>query len=1218
MTESLPYVEELRGNTDVSRVGGKAANLGRLIVAGFPVPGGFVITTDAYRASHSSKVNGSPLVLPSIIQEQVQSAYRAMGAGAVAVRSSATAEDMGDASMAGQYETFLNIEGEEALFSAILRCWASLDAPRTRAYLAEHGIDLSQVSMAVVVQKLIPADVAGVLFTANPNANGRGHLEMLLEASWGLGESVVAGRVQPDVLRLENSTGKVLSAVIADKRVQLAAGTHDERPVADELRKQACLSSRDVHRLWELGRRTANYFGAPQDIEWAIAGGELYLIQSRPITTRQQAEAKQQLLEAIRQQLHSETKAGRGPWVLHNLAETLPHPTPLTWSVIHKFMSASGGFGEMYRKAGFEPSPALDRDGFLERIGGAVYMDASRAPEMFFKDFPFAYDIEALKTRPDASQLPPTLPRGSVPDRIRAGRKLRAVDTKLHEIAIKLDRQLRDTLFPEIAAYVAANKPMDLKSLSTNWLVELWQEHEKLVLGSFAPQLLLPSLVSSMAMEDLRAFLEEHFWDEDSAALSQLVSSGGLPNRTLIADAKLHDVGNGTYSMEAWLSEHGHRAAGEFDLAAPRWREQPKTALDMAARLASGEGPMQRHQQTTEKVSSKVEMLRAKLGLKDQRELDRRIDMARRYVMFREDGKDLLMLGYDLLRDLALEAGRRLEIGQDVFYLTRDEMFAAIRVGFAPHQVIESRKTLYQTESKVSLPHVIDSAAIEALGNPDVEPSAPISGGHKAFAVSSGVATGPARVLRSPIAPPNLGKGYVLVCPSTDPSWTPLFVNASALVLECGGALSHGAVVAREMGLPAVVLPDSTHIFQDGDEIRVDGNAGWVGLKSDSANTSTSDSPDAAIPHNLVPPPPGQKERLACSLRNKAALLWSIFLIGFFFLPEKWVHVPTIHAMDIVLWPVVRLLGKPGGVAAIAIVIAIGTLLIQKWFTDNPRLLEAKRRANLLKQKADFLPKGSARQAEANTLAARVQWRTLAAAMVPVALLLGPLIMPFVWFSQRVEPATWNAAPGSSVQIVAMVDGEAAGPIHLHAPQPLDVDSSTPEQVTPPPLRKTLERLLSLYRQGPVDPKVPWELQTSPDLARQATADDLERYLSAGIPAQGMTWLIRPHEGTSGRFPVTIETEKGSATIEVILGDEYPPAANPVAGAKNSVIREVRAVYPRPIHEPVFFRPLAGLSGMEHVPFAARLGNWDIGWMGLYILVYVPVLLLARTFLKVA
>ena len=288
-----------------------------------------------------------------------------------------------------------------------------------------------------------------------------------------------------------------------------------------------------MYRLWQLGKRVAEHFGCPQDIEWALRGDELYLLQSRPITTLGDVEAYDEVLRTTQSHLRQEAAAGRGPWVLHNLAETLPHPTPLTWSIMKRFMSGSGGFGAMYRQAGFAPAPVVEREGFLECIAGRIYMDAARAPEMLFEDFPFAYDLEELKRNPDASQSPPTLPRGSFWARRQAGRKLTAVTAKLRALAATLERDLREGLFQEIAAGVARAKAIDLRSLSADQLLRLWRDHESLILDTFGPRLLMPGLIAAMAMGDLRTFLQETLWDEDADALAQLLSAGGEPDRTV-------------------------------------------------------------------------------------------------------------------------------------------------------------------------------------------------------------------------------------------------------------------------------------------------------------------------------------------------------------------------------------------------------------------------------------------------------------------------------------------------------------------------------------------------------------------------------------------------------------------------------------------------------------------------------------------------------------
>src|SRR3954469_19616272 len=215
MIGTVTFLQPLAECRDKSLAGGKAVNLGVLLRAAFIVPDGFCVTTDAYRYWAGTRSQE----IPSDLVDDILRAYRAMGSPPVAVRSSATAEDMSEASMAGQYDTFLDIADEDSLLNRVRCCWASLDSPRTRAYLKEHGIELSHVAMAVVVQRLVPSDVAGVLFTANPQTGSKN--EMLVEASWGLGEAVVSGLVQPDVLRIDSQTGRVVHARIADKQVQI-------------------------------------------------------------------------------------------------------------------------------------------------------------------------------------------------------------------------------------------------------------------------------------------------------------------------------------------------------------------------------------------------------------------------------------------------------------------------------------------------------------------------------------------------------------------------------------------------------------------------------------------------------------------------------------------------------------------------------------------------------------------------------------------------------------------------------------------------------------------------------------------------------------------------------------------------------------------------------------------------------------------------------------
>jgi rifampicin phosphotransferase len=1228
MTPAFRFIQPLADCRDPSLVGGKAANLGELIRAGFSVPDGFAITTHAFHAARaSSTLNGDAVVLPNEVADEICAAYQAMHCGAVAVRSSATAEDAAALSMAGQYQTILNVEGESALLDAVQQCWQSLHAERAQAYLDEQRIDASGVAMAVVVQRLVDADIAGVIFTANPH-NGR-RREMLLEASRGLGEAVVSGRVQPDSLRLAADTGQVLFAAVAGKQPSCANGDVVPYGKNGDSAVGPCLGSRDVHRLWQLGRQIAEHFGSPQDIEWAARDGEFFVLQSRPITTLHATETAEEIPEELKEHLRRESAAGRGPWVAHNLGETLNHPTPLTWSVVRRFMSGAGGMGAMYRLAGFEPSPAACDDGFLELLGGRIYMDVSRAGEMFFEDFPFAYDLDVLRESPDASQTPPTVPRGSLAARLKAGRRLAAVNANLHAISEDFDRRLRDEIFPAIERYVGNARSIDLAAFSNDGLIACWRDRERQVLDDFGARLLLPSLISTMAIAELRAFLAENFWDEDSDALAYMLSSGGPPNRTIVADAELHDVALGTRSLDTWLADHGHRAENEFDLAAPRWRERPEVVRERADHFRADEGPLERHRRHAEAVDRRIAELHQRLSRYGRGEFDARLAFVRRYINFREDAKDLLMLGYELLCDVALKAGRRLDVADGVFYLTREELFDALRVGFAPLALIERRTKANHAESHVTLPRVLDEYC--GAGVPPADDAAgetPAPQEIHGFAISAGEASGPARVRTSPNETIDAGDGYILVCPATDPSWTPLFVRAAGLVLERGGMLSHGAIIARELGLPAVVLPEATRLFRDGEVIRVDGNRGRIARCAAEnraslpcpASPAEADNPDdARLPPNWIPPPPGRKDRMAARIRNGFATVWIVYLLAAFLLPERWIYQPTLAILDFLFWPLVRAAGKPATVAILAAAMAAIVLAVQKLVADNRRLREAKRRAAILLEKAKTLPRDSPRRRAMSRVAAPVNVRALAAAMVPIGILLGPMVMPFCWLRERVDPSVANAPAGSPFSVVAMVDGQWAEPIRLETPPGVALDDATPAVRTLPPLRKTLERLLSQLRQPSADSAANWEVKIAEESSRQQAVDSLQAYLAAGIPPQKLAWTLHPPENVGGRFQLTVSTA-GHPPVSVIavLGDDCPPALIKKMNSAAAPLREVRLVYPQSKSEPVFWRPFTALADKSSFPCAGWLSTVKVGWLLLYIVVYVPVLFLLRWLMKVA
>ena len=363
---------------DAGRVGGKGLSLGKTASAGLPVPPGFVITTDAYRRLYERGIRSDAEFTRSLLD-----AYRKLGGGAVAVRSSATAEDAADTSFAGQQETILGVEGDEALIDAVERCWRSLFTERAVAYRAKQGVAAAGLAMAVVVQQLVPAEAAGVLFTRDPlDPDGK---RMLVEASWGLGEAVVSGRVQPDRFRIHRDTGHILEKHLGLKSIRIDKDGETHVPPAEQ--QEFCLSDAALSQLVDLGRKVEDFYRDPRDIEWAWANGRCYLLQARPITVAGIAER-----ERIRQTVIAELKAKADPrgtvWVRYNLSEVLPEPTPLTWAVVQRLLAADGGFGAMNRDLGASPDPALGSLSAFDLIANRPMANLARLPRMQIRAAP--------------------------------------------------------------------------------------------------------------------------------------------------------------------------------------------------------------------------------------------------------------------------------------------------------------------------------------------------------------------------------------------------------------------------------------------------------------------------------------------------------------------------------------------------------------------------------------------------------------------------------------------------------------------------------------------------------------------------------------------------------------------------------------------------------------------------------------------------------------
>jgi rifampicin phosphotransferase len=814
MNQLRPF-SEITG-ADLEHVGGKGLSLGLMAAAGLPVPPGFCITTSAYRQA------GGALQPP--LADALNEAYRALGGGPVAVRSSATAEDGAAASFAGQQETILGVEGEPALKDAVERCWRSLHSERAKAYRQKQGIDDAGLAMAVVVQRLVPAEVAGVLFTRDPHDPAGAH--MLIEASWGLGEAVVSGKVTPDAFQIARADGQVLQRRLGVKKLRITP--KGEEAVTPEQQVQFCLSDPQLAELAELGQKVEAYYGEARDIEWAWAEGRFWLLQARPITTSSANDREKVRVDEI--ETLKRLADSRGTvWSRYNLIEVLPEPTPMTWAVVECLLSGNGGSGRMYRDFGLQPSPALDGCTVYDLIGGRPYCNLSREPLMqnqrAMLDYPFALyknsPLLALAPTPD----PKTMYRG-------IGRVLRLPGFLWRQVrfARRVGRQSLD--FPdrfrrkvvhEFAADVKDALTINFSRFDLGALLQFFEHWVQRTLIDFARESLKPTLFAQFALQVLEQQLQKPLGPERTRAALAELSTGVHPDPDADFAQAMRSVVAGKLTKEDFLKRFGHRGPGEMELAQPRWAEDP-AALERSLQ-ALHPGDSQRDDAPSigecwERIAAE-----AKLNSIVKKWLGGYVERLRTHLGLRETAKHHLMRGYALIRQALVEFDRHFRLQGGVFFLTPEELPGLIQ-GQDLVPVIQERQRYRRLALGLDVPPVVFSDDLEAIGRPRPAPA----GARELHGtpLSAGVAEGPALVLDEPVAVAS-PEGYILVCPSTDPAWVPLFVNAKGLVMESGGALSHGAIVAREFGLPAVAgLPDVHRQLKTGQRLRVDGGRGIV------------------------------------------------------------------------------------------------------------------------------------------------------------------------------------------------------------------------------------------------------------------------------------------------------------------------------------------------------------------------------------------------------
>jgi len=882
MMPSIRFFSEI-GEGDRESVGGKALSLGRLAAAGFPVPPGFAITAQALE--QGMKEDGT--IRPEL-ERDILDARARLGPGLVAVRSSAVFEDAAAASFAGQLETLLGVCGDQELIAAVGHCWQAGHSERVAAYrkqwdrlatcpepghirseggrwptgsaedkdgdrlttcptAGEHGDRLPTCptsGIAIVVQSLVEADAAGVLFTVDV-ASGRRD-RMLIDSAWGLGESVVSGAVNPDHFVLDKATGAVVEQHLADKAVMRSSA--GPLAVAEERRRAPSLTVEQAREIASHGKRLEEMFGCPQDIEWAIASGRLYLLQSRPITTLQKldrapsSEIPADLREEIarlRQEEIAELRDRTHPrgtvWSSYGISEVLPEPYPMTWAITAQFMSGRGGLGLAYSDLGFAPAREACGKGMLDLVCGRPYVNLSREIQMHLAEFCYEYDFAELKANPSRASYPaPRVNVGSVGVLLRLPLlpfRMTVAEIRMARLRKHLARRLSEEVFPRFAEWAAAERAEPPEGLSPGEIVERFEEYRRRVMTDFVRGALKATILANLAYADLAGLLEQHLSVEAGHYLAAL-ASGERADVTVEMDEALWRVGTGEKSLEEFLAVYGHRGVGEFELARPRWREDPRQ-VERLAHLAVRRGERspaelyETHKQHQQETMDNLQRRLARLSGAVRDRIERQIALLRRYMPFRESVKHYWMMGYELLRRCLLALDRRYEMNGLIFFLRPNELPDLVKGRIIPGRIKE-RQLRRERVLRIPVPPVIFSDDLEAIGRLHEPAAGEVLEG---VGVSEGVATGIARVLLEPTDLGEQESGYVLVCPSTDPGWTPLFARARALVMERGGVLSHGAIVAREYGLPAVVnVLDATLRIAPGRQVRVDGNQGKVWL----------------------------------------------------------------------------------------------------------------------------------------------------------------------------------------------------------------------------------------------------------------------------------------------------------------------------------------------------------------------------------------------------
>ncbi|TJY67224.1 phosphoenolpyruvate synthase [Arthrobacter sp. CAU 1506] len=898
----MTYINNLDdvGEGDLAAVGGKGVGLGGLRRAGVPVPDGFVLTTEAYtafvdanhlaarirelamlgpqaampdyqQASERIRTLFTGGTMPAEVAAELDAAYRSLGDGGptVAVRSSATAEDLATASFAGQQDSYLNVHGAEALAAAVTGCWASLWTARAMSYRAREGIGPESVRLAVVVQRMVSADAAGVMFTANP-ANGRRD-QIVVSAAWGLGESVVSGTVTPDNIVVDAESGHVLSRRTADKdtmTVYAEQGTR-EQPVPPERRRQPVLDDRDAAALAGYGAQIGEHFAAPQDIEWARTGDGFFFLQSRPITALPEPAAEPPDSWAVPYR--------NGLYFRASIVEQLPDPlSPLFADMIDGSVSRSLS-ALMAEVLG--SNTIRETDVGLTTVNGYAYY--------FYRNWAMVRLM--ARTLPAVGAL---------------------VRGKEH-LGITGWREFSHPRYERVVADWSAKPIPELSG------EELLQGVQSLLDACTVYYTAVQSVIPTAATSELsfRAFYSKVVRrKEDPPAVTFLLGFDSEPIRaekslydlaswargvpglapellgapaTALADAQRSGSPPAGFDDALWrqwqprfqahLDRFGH-AVYNLDFVHPVPADDPSPLLETVKFYLRGQGqdPYERQRMSAARREDHTSRIAARLGrTRRAAAFFRLLRWAQKAAPIREDALADVGLAWPLIRRMLLELGQRLAVAAviaepaDVFWLRHRELVSAVDFGLAAPRTrevredqgvpeppgtspvaitgadrpvradaVEKRKMLWRGQLKAAAPQMLPESRLmdRAFGSMMPARTQQAGGTIKGIGASPGRVSASAQVLEGPEDFARMTPGDVLVARITTPAWTPLFAMASAVVTDVGGPLSHSSIVAREYGIPAVLGTGvATQRIASGEQIHVDGDAGTVTIEHPAA-----------------------------------------------------------------------------------------------------------------------------------------------------------------------------------------------------------------------------------------------------------------------------------------------------------------------------------------------------------------------------------------------